>query len=87
MTSIVYLSNCCDGPFKGQGHGQQPKSGDPAHGWHWLQNTDQSLESIPLVAGKAQHFETPQQAINHARDYGFEVHADPKFKATLAVIP
>jgi len=45
-------------------------------------------ESIPLVAGKPQHFEIAQQAIKHSRDHRFEVHYNhPEFKTTFAVKP
>jgi hypothetical protein len=41
-----------------------------------------------LVAGKAQHFETAEQAIHHAKSHGFEVYDDaPEFKDTFAIIP
>src|SRR6267378_5151429 len=82
------VANWYNGPFRRQGHGQQPKSGNPAHRWHWLQKTDQGWESRPLVAGNAQHFETAQQAIHHAKSHGFEVYDDPPdFKDTFAIIP
>jgi len=88
MSAVFFLSNYYDGPLKGQGHGQGPKPGNPWHRWHWLQKTDQGWESIPLVAGKAQHFEIAPQAIRHARDHGFEVHYNhPEFKTTFAVKP
>jgi hypothetical protein len=88
MNRAAVLASWYNGPFKRQGHGQQPKSGNPAHRWHWLQKTDQGWESIPLVAGKAQHFETAEQAIHHAKSHGFEVYDDaPEFKDTFAIIP
>jgi len=88
MNRAAVLANWYNGPLRRQGHGQQPKSGNPAHRWHWLQKTDRGWESIPLVAGKAQHFETAQQAIHHAKSQGFEVYDDaPEFKDTFAIIP
>ena len=47
MNRAAVLASWYNGPFKRQGHGQQPKSGNPAHRWHWLQKTDQGWESIP----------------------------------------
>ncbi len=41
---------------------------------------------MPLVTGKAEHFEIAPQAIRHARDHGFEVHYNhPEFKTAFAV--
>ena len=81
MNAMFFLSNFYDGPLKGQGHGEGPK-----HPWHWLKDTDHGWESMPLVAGKAQHFEVAPQAIRHARDHGFEVHYNhPEFKTTFAI--
>ena len=41
---------------------------------------------MPLVTGKAEHFEIAPQAIRHARDHGFEVHYNhPEFKIAFAV--
>jgi hypothetical protein len=85
MNRIV-LANWYDGPRRRKGHSEPSKLGNPAHGWHWLRETDQGCESIALVPGKAQHFEIPQQAIHHARTHGFDVYADPpKFENTFAV--
>ena len=87
MDSVVYLANWYDGPLMRKGHGQViSKPGNPAHGWHWLQKTEQGWESIALVAGEAEHFEVAPQAIRHARDHGFEVHYNhPEFRTTFAV--
>jgi hypothetical protein len=88
MSTVFFLSNYYDGPLKGQGHGQGPKPGNPGHPWHWLKEANQSWESMPLVAGKPQHFEIAPQAIRHARDHGFEVHYNhPEFKTAFAVKP
>jgi hypothetical protein len=88
MNAVCFLSNFYTGPLKGQGHGQQPQSGERGYPWHWLKETDHGWESIPLVAGKPQHFEIAPQAIRHARDHGFEVHYNhPEFKTTFAVKP
>jgi hypothetical protein len=70
MKAVFFLSNFYGGPLEGQGL----KPDDPGHPLHWLRETDQGWESIPLVAGKPQHFEIAPQAIKHARDHGFEVH-------------
>jgi hypothetical protein len=84
MNAVFFLSNFYAGPFKGQGL----KPDDPGHPWHWPKETDQGWESIPLVAGKPQHFEIAPQAIRHAGDHGFEVHYNhPEFKTTFAVKP
>jgi hypothetical protein len=88
MSTVFFLSNYYDGPLEGQGHGQGPKPGNPGHPWHWLKETNQGWESIPLVAGKTQHFEIAPHAVKHARDHGFEVHYNhPEFKTTFAVKP
>jgi hypothetical protein len=86
MNAMFFLSNYYDGPLKGQGHGEGAKPGKPVHPWHWLQKNDQGWESMPLVAGKAEHFEIAPHAIKHARDHGFEVHYNhPEFKTAFAV--
>ena len=86
MNTVFFLSNYYDGPLKGQGHGQGAKPGNPGHPWHWLKETDQGWESIPLVACKPQHFEIAPQAIRHARDHGYEVHYNhPEFNTTFAI--
>jgi hypothetical protein len=84
MKAVFFLSNFYAGPLEGQGL----KPGEPGHPWHWLKETDQGWESIPLVAGKPQHFEIAPQAIKHARDHGFEVHYNhPEFKTSFAIKP
>ena len=87
MQDVIHLGNWYGGPLMRKGHGREPtKPGNPAHGWHWLRKTDRGWESIPLVVGNDQHFETPQQAINCARAHGLQVDADaPKFEYTFAV--
>jgi len=86
MNAMFFLSNYYDGPLKGQGHGEGAKPGNPVQPWHWLQKNDQGWESMPLVTGKAEHFEIAPQAIRHARDHGFEVHYNhPEFKTAFAV--
>jgi hypothetical protein len=81
MNAVFFLSNFYDGPLKGQGHGEGAK-----HPWHWLKETDLGWESMPLVTGKAEHFEIAPQAIRHARDHGFEVHYNhAEFKTAFAV--
>jgi len=86
MNAVFFLSNYYDGPLKGQGHGQGAEPGNPVHPWHWLKETDQGWESMPLVTGKAEHFEIAPQAIRHARDHGFEVHYNhPEFRTAFAV--
>ncbi len=85
MNAMFFLSNYYDGPLKGQGPGEGAKPGKPVHPWHWLQKNDQGWESMPLVAGKAEHFEIAPHAIKHARDHGFEVHYNhPEFKTAFA---
>ena len=52
MNAVFFLSNYYDGPLKGQGHGQGAEPGNPVHPWHWLKETDQGWESMPLVTGE-----------------------------------
>jgi hypothetical protein len=47
MNRAAVLANWYNGPLRRQGHGQQPKSGNPAHHWHWLQKTDQAGKAYP----------------------------------------
>jgi hypothetical protein len=87
MTKAAFLANWYIGPLKGAGHRQDPKSENPAHGWHWVQETDEGWECVPLVPSKARHFQTPQQAIDHARAHGFEIYDHPELNTKFAIIP
>ena len=85
MNDVIHLANWFGGPLSGKGHGQElTKPGNPDHGWHWLRKTDQGWESIP-VEGKAEYFETPQQAVDCARTNGLQVDTDSKFEYTFAL--
>jgi len=52
MNAVFFLSNFYDGPLKGQGPGQGAKPGHPVHPWHWLKETDQGWESMPLARAR-----------------------------------
>jgi hypothetical protein len=87
MRKAAFLANWYIGPLKGAGHRQHPKSDNLTHGWHWIQETDQGWECVPLVPGKAQHFQTPQQAIDHATSHGFEIYDHPELNTKFAIVP
>jgi hypothetical protein len=83
MSEAAFLSNWYRDR---KGHGYGPKPGNPAHPWHWLRKSEDGWESIRVVADGPQHFETAEQAINHATAHGWVVDYDrPKFEHTTAM--
>ena len=87
MKRVAFLANWYIGPLKGAGHGQGRQSDKRAHGWHWIREAEKGWECVPLVPGKAQHFQTPQEAIEHATTNGFEIYDHPEFNTKFVLIP
>ena len=87
MKKPAFLGNWYIGPLKGVGHSQRRKSDNPVHGWHWIREAEKGWECVALVPGKVQHFQTPQEAMDHATSHGFEIYDYPEFNTKFVLIP
>ncbi len=86
VQKAAFLANRYIGPWKLVGHSQDLTSDNLAHGWHWIQDTNEGWSAYPLVPGKAQHCSDPSASARPCQIHGFEIYEHPEFNTKFAVI-